>query len=240
MRRKEGEKMAYGRILIIDDDTQVRRLIERYLEREGMEVFLASRFDDYAYKMSEIASVILVSNTLANVNIASCITRLREIRNVPIIVMVTYGTEQDSMMYYRVGADQIISKPFNIAELSLRVKALIRRTEEQNHALGTYVAYRGMEINVKDYCVLIDGKSVELSPKEIEILFMLVSRPEKTFSRGEISSRVWGRILSDNRTISVHINRIRNKIGAYSDCIAAVRGVGYKFTDRLSGMDADT
>ncbi len=226
--------MPYGRILIIEEDAQLKKLMCNYLESKGMEVFLRSRVDDYTLGMSSRASVILLSATVAGDDVGSCIERLRGGSNVPLIVLTSYCSEEGSMLYFRLGADQVIEKPFNIAEVSLRIKALLRRCGDTNYYQDTSAAFGGLTVDLREYSAMIDGQSVELTPKEIELLFLLVSHPEQTFSRGELSSRIWGRILADNRTIAVHINRIKNKIGSYGKNITAVRGVGYKFTERVS------
>ena len=231
---KEGEIMPYGKILMIDEDVQLRRLVADHLESKGMEVALASRIDDYALSAAERASVILLSSSAIAGDAGSSIARLRGELNTPVIILTATGAQTDAMLYFRIGADQVVQKPFNIAEISLRVKALLRRCEDTNYYKETSASFKGITVDLKEYSVMIDGQPVELSPKEIELLFLLVSRPEKTFSRSEISSRVWGRILSDNRTIAVHINRIKSKLGGYAAYITSVRGVGYKITERIS------
>ncbi len=227
--------MPYGRVLIIDEDAQLRRIIAEYLQNKGMETFPVARVDEYTLSIAERASVILLSNNVAkSEDIGGVIAQLRQDRNTPLIMLASTVGESESLLYLRLGVDQVIEKPFNVAELSLRVKALLRRCEDTNYYLETSAAFKGLVVDLKEYSVLLDGQSVELSPKEIELLFLLVSNPEKTFSRAELSSRVWGRILSDNRTIAVHINRIKSKIGSYAKHINPVRGVGYKLTERIT------
>lgn len=226
--------MPYGRILMIDEDAQLRRLVADYLEAEGMEVALASRIDEYAMNAAERASVILLSSTVVGSDAGSCIAKLRGGRNTPLIMLTSAGAQNDAMLYFRLGADQVVPKPFNIAEISLRVEALLRRCEDTNYYNETNAAFKGLTVDLKEYSVSIDGQPVELSPKEIELLFLLIAHPEKTFSRSELSSRVWGRILADNRTIAVHVNRIKSKIGVYARYITTVRGIGYKLTERIS------
>ena len=226
--------MPYGRILMIDEDPQLKRLVADWLEKKGMEVMLASRIDDHALDMAERVSVILLSSTVCCGDIGGSIAKLRGSRNTPLIILADAADKADNMLYFRLGADQVVPKPFNVAELSLRVKALLRRWEDTNYYQVTEAVFRGLAVDLKEYCVTMDDQALELSPKEIELLFLLISNPEKTFSRSELASRVWGRILSDNRTISVHINNIKSKIGDYAKHIIAVRGVGYKFTERIS------
>lgn len=225
--------MPYGKILMIDEDPQLRRLVTDYLQELGMEVNAISRIDGYAINAAERASVILLSNSVAGSKTGAYIPKLKGDRNTPLIVLASSGEPVDSMLYFQQGADQMLAKPFNIAELSLRINALLRRFEKPDVDRGTETAFGGLSVDLKSYRVYVDGQSVELSPKEIEMLFLLVSHPEQIFSRGELSSRIWGRILSDNRTIAVHINRIKGKIGAYARHIVAIRGVGYRFTEKI-------
>lgn len=220
--------MPYGKILMVDEDAQLRRAVTDYLEAEGMEVISSSRIDEFSVDAAEKASVIILSSTISD-EIGSSIATLRAGRNTPLIMLI-YNTE-DNMLYFRLGADQVLLRPFNIAELSLRISALLRRAEN-GVSDKTEAVFRGMQVNLKEYSVIVDGCPVELPPKEIEMLFLLTANPGKIFSRNELSSRVWGRILADNRTIAVHINRIRSKIGAYARHIVAVRGVGYKLSEK--------
>lgn len=226
--------MPYGRILIIDEDPQLKRLIAEQLEAKGMEVALVSRIDDYTLGAAERASVILLSSTVSCGDHGSSIAKLRGGRNTPLIMLADASDESDNMLYFRLGVDQVVTKPFNAAELTLRIMALLRRWEDTNYYQSTWACFRGLEVDLKKYSVTMDGQPVELTPKEIELLFLLVADPEKTFSRSELASRVWGRILADNRTIAVHINHIKSKIGSYAKHITAVRGVGYKLTERIS------
>ena len=223
--------MPYGKILMIDEDPQLRRLVTEHLQELGMEVHSTSRIDGYALNEAERSDVILLCNSVAGGSTGSYITKLKGGRNTPLIMLTSSGEPVDSMLYFQHGADQMIAKPFNIAELALRIEALLRRLETSEDHHITHASFDGLSVDLKSYTVTVDGQHVELSPKEIELLFLLISNRDQIFSRGEISSRIWGRILSDNRTIAVHINRIKSKIGSYASHITCVRGVGYKFTE---------
>ena len=225
--------MPYGKILMIDDDPQLRRIVADYLQEQGMEVNAISRIDGYAMNAAERASVILLSNSVAGSKTGSYISKLKGDRDTPLIVLASSGEPVDSMSYFQQGADQMLAKPFNIAELSLRINALLRRFEKPEVERGNKAAFDGLSVDLKSYRVHVDGETVELPPKEIELLYLLISHPDQIFSRGELSSRIWGRILSDNRTIAVHINRIKSKIGRYARHIVSIRGVGYRFTDNI-------
>ena len=226
--------MPYGKILMIDEDPHLHRLVTEYLQETGMDVHSTSRIDGYALNEAEKADVILLCNDVAGNNTGAYIANLKGSRNTPLIMLASSGEPIDSIMYFRNGADQVLAKPFNIAELALRIEALLRRVETPEEHHTTKAAFNGLSVDLKSYTVSVDGSPAELSPKEIELLFLLISHTDQTFSRSELSSRIWGRILSDNRTIAVHINRIKSKIGTYARHITAVRGVGYKFTTSAS------
>ncbi len=226
--------MPYGKILIADDDALNRRLVAEYLAKQGMETFLASRVDGVTIGMAEKADVIILSNSFLEENAGACIASLRGGRNVPLIITASACDEIDSMVFMRLGADDIIIKPFDIAQMYLKVSTLLRRYKGSDIPSDEKQTYLGLSVDIRNYRVIADGNEIELAPKEIELLYLLISHPDQAFCRTEISSRIWGRILADTRTISVHINRIKKKIGRYAENIIAIRGYGYKFTDRPS------
>lgn len=227
--------MPYGKILIIDEDAGLRRLISDYLAKNGMESFTTSRVDGLTVEAARYAEVIVLSRGAAEEGTGEAVSQLRGGRGIPIIVIASEAESGDIAELLRQGADNVITRPFDIAELSLKIKALLRRREETEQEAPTSCEYRGLKVDIAAYRVTADGTDVMLSPKEIELLFLLMSRREQVFGRSELSSRVWGRVLSDNRTIAVHINRIKKKIGRYAENIAAVRGVGYRFTEMNGG-----
>ncbi|MBQ8170513.1 MAG: response regulator transcription factor [Oscillospiraceae bacterium] len=224
--------MPYGKILIIDDDAPYRRIIAEYLSKQGMETFLASRIDNITMGMAEKADVIVLSNNLLDKNAGSSISALCGYRKVPLIITASACDEINSIMLMRLGVDDIIVKPFDIAKLFLKIRTLLRRYKGSEIPSDVKHTYNGLCVDIRNYKVTVEDTEIELSPKEIELLYLLISHPDRAFCHSEIASRVWGRILSDNRTISVHINRIKKKIGIYSDNIISIRGYGYKFADK--------
>ena len=128
-------------------------------------------------------------------------------------------------------ADNIIDKPFNIDVVIDMIHDLLPKPEENTHSEDRCISYKELSVNVASYSITVDGIDIKLPPKEIELLYLLLTRIGQVISRGELASLVWGRILPDTRTLSVHINRIKSKLGPYSDNIVSVRGMGYVFRD---------
>lgn len=221
--------MPYGKILIIDDDAPYRRIIAEYLSKQGMETFLSSRIDNITMGMAERADVIILSNSLLDKDAGSSISALCGSRKAPLIITASVCDEINTIMLMRLGVDDVIVKPFDIAQLFLKVRTLLRRYKGSHIPSDLKQTYKGLCVDIRNYKVTVEETEIELSPKEIELLYLLVSHPDQAFCHSEIASRVWGRILSDNRTVSVHINRIKHKIGIYADNIINIRGYGYKF-----------
>ena len=223
--------MPYGKILIIDEDAPLRRLISDHLAKEGMECITLSRVDGIALYEAGKATLIILSRTLAGDAPEATISALRNGLNIPLIITSSFCDDIDPTIYLRAGADDVIKKPFDIAELALKTRSLVRRWEGNGHTdMPKQQRYKGLYVDVMTYTVSVDGREAALAPKELEMLYLLMSKPEYTFTKGELSSRVWGTVLADNRTITVHINRIKKKIGSYAQNIVSIRGVGYKFT----------
>ena len=163
----------------------------------------------------------------------------REIRSrsqTPIIMLSAKGEVFDKVLGLELGADDYILKPFDSKELVARVKAVLRRyhpvkTEEPEKDRGKYVEYPGIAINLTNYSVLVDGKNVDMPPKELELLYFLASSPNQVFTREQLLDQIWGyEYIGDTRTVDVHIKRLREKIKDHpSWSLSTVWGIGYKF-----------
>ncbi len=223
--------MPYGKILIIDEDEKLSALFSEYLAIEGLECSCFREVNNTARYSAIKASVIIIAHTETAVTCRE-INELRGERSTPVLVTASATTEIDKLEYLKADVDALIMKPFDMTEVCLKVLMLIRRNGnvQPSYSHLKAISYEGLSVNIMTYTVRVDGVPVELSPKEIELLFLLVSRPEYVFEKAELSAAVWGRVLSDSRTVSVHISRIKKKIGRYADNITVLRGVGYKFT----------
>lgn len=222
--------MPYGKILLLEEGTRLRRLIAEQLQQVGMEVFSTSRIDAYSLSEAERSDVILLDSGLCGDTLKEDICRLRGARAVPLILLVELGDSLSGQQLSQCGADSIISKPFALDRLVELTAEQLKKVKPTQHSDAKILSFKGLSVDIKSYTVVVDGVSVELAPKEIELLYQMMSQPERPFSRSELSSHVWGRILADNHTLTVHINKLRRKLLGYGECIRSVRGVGYMFS----------
>jgi len=221
--------MPYGKILLLEEGTRLRRLITEALQQVGMEVFSTSRIDAYSLSEAERADVVLLDSGLCNDSLQGDICMLRGARAVPVILLAELGDDLSEQQLSQCGADRIISKPFAIGRL-VELTAEHLKINKPKALDSKVLSFKGLEVDIKSYTVSVDGICTELAPKEIELLYLMMSQPERPFSRSELSSNVWGRILDDNRTLTVHINKLRRKLASYGECIKSVRGIGYMFS----------
>lgn len=225
--------MPYGRILIIDEDAQLRRLISDYLAKDGMESFTLSRIDDLALLSAERATVIILGKNVLT-SPEEDIKKLSAKGKTPMILMLSQSEISEAEFFLKLGIWDVVSKPIDITELSERVQLMIRSVDEPfNTTLPTHIDFDGLSVDMLSYTVSVDGKTETLPQKEIELLYLLMSRPSHIFCKAELTSCVWGKVLPDSRTVAVHINRIKKKLGPYSKHIVAVRGIGYMFNKEI-------
>lgn len=219
--------MPYGKILILDENASFCRLLSEYLSEAGMDTLARPRLDEITYSIANRAMVILLSSTLTGDSPDKTINDLRAGSNTPLILMSSY-TAPD---IFCSCADYIIEKPFNIDILINQIKNLLSKINKNPYSEKSCIYYKGLSLDVLSYTATIEGKDIKLPPKEIELLYLLMTKKNQIISKGELCSLVWGRILSDTRTLSVHINRIKKKIGEYSNNIVTIRGVGFMFKE---------
>lgn len=226
------------KILIVDDDENIAELISLYLTKEcfdtmmvhdGEEALVA--FDTYQ------PNLILLDLMLPGIDGYQVCREIRTRSAVPIIMLSAKGEVFDKVLGLELGADDYILKPFDSKELVARVKAVLRRyqhtpkTESSAADKGKRVEYPGIVINLTNYSVLVDGQSVEMPPKELELLYFLASSPNQVFTREQLLDQIWGyEYIGDTRTVDVHIKRIREKVKDHNGWgLATVWGIGYKF-----------
>ena len=224
------------RILVVDDEKVIVKGIRFSLEQDGMEV-------DCAYDGEEALGLakqrqydmILLDVMLPKMTGFEVCQQIREFSNVPIVMLTAKGDDMDKILGLDYGADDYITKPFNILEVKARIKAIIRRTahkEEQKESVGI-VEKGGMRLDCDGRRVYIDGREVNLTAKEFEVLELLMKNPGKVYSREKLLQIVWGADYpGDVRTVDVHIRRLREKIENVPGEPAYVRtkwGVGYYF-----------
>ena len=228
--------MSKQRILIVDDDESIAELISLYLTKEMFETKMVYNGED-ALKAFESfrPDLILLDLMLPGIDGYEVCRRVRAKDQTPIIMLSAKGEVFDKVLGLELGADDYIIKPFDSKELVARVKAVLRRftavppVREEKPVKA--VSYTDLTVNLTNYSVTYRGKSVDMPPKEIELLYFLASSPNQVFTREQLLNQVWGyEYFGDERTVDVHIKRLREKINDHGDWgIETVWGIGYKF-----------
>lgn len=220
------------KILVVDDESRMRKLVRDFLVRQDYEVLEAGDGEaalDIFYKIKGIALVIL-DVMMPKMNGWEVCQEIRQTSNVPIIMLTAKATESDELNGFGLGADEYISKPFSPKILVARVEALLRRANK----IGEAAAVREMGGIIMDksaHSVVVDGKNIDLSVKEFELLDYFMENAEIALSREKILNSVWNYdYFGDARTIDTHVKKLRNKLGSKGECIKTVWGMGYKFS----------
>lgn len=225
--------------LVIEDDKNIGELLRLYLEKDGFEVTVAENGDDgLALALDEKPSVILLDIMLPGMDGFAVCREIRKKSSVPIIMLTAKGEVYDKISGLELGADDYVTKPFEVKELIARVHAVMRRTDGMETDKEKKLSFDKLTINLDSYVLTVNGVKVEAPPKEMELLFHLASSPNKVFTRNQLLDEVWGfNFYGDSRTVDVHIKRLREKLEGVSDewALKTVWGVGYKF--ELSGSE---
>jgi len=220
------------RILIVDDERDICEILSFNLENEGYEVDTASSAEDAIKKLSSGHGLILLDVMMGGMSGFRLAEKLRkENNNIPIIFLTAKDAENDMLTGFSVGADDYISKPFSLKEVSARVKAVLKRTpEEVNNTEESKLVIDDLLIDTSSKEVKIGSSIILLTKTEFEILFLLASNPSRVYSRNQIISVVWKDTpYITERTVDVHITRLRKKLGDKSYYISNRTGFGYKF-----------
>lgn len=225
------------KILIVDDDENIAELISLYLTKECFDTMMVHDGEKalIAHETYE-PNLILLDLMLPGIDGYQVCREIRSRSSVPIIMLSAKGEVFDKVLGLELGADDYIMKPFDAKELVARVKAVLRRyqapkPEVTTNTTGKYVEYPGIVINLTNYSVTVDGASVEMPPKELELLYFLASSPNQVFTREQLLDQIWGyEYIGDTRTVDVHIKRLREKIKDHENWnLGTVWGIGYKF-----------
>ena len=225
--------MPMLKILLVDDDPNIRQLVNLYLQKEGFEVMMADRGDE-ALKMFKASppNLILLDIMLPGMDGWQVCREVRKISNIPIIMLTAKDETFDKVLGLELGADDYVSKPFDMKELVARIKAVSRRFQAAD-APEKELVFPGLAININQYTVMYMGKELEMPPKELELLYFLASHPGMVFTREQLLEQVWGYdYFGDSRTVDVHVKRLREKLTEGEKLgwqIKTVWGVGYKF-----------
>lgn len=222
------------KILVIDDDLNICEAIKIYLENDGYEVKTANDGDEgvRTFKVYEPDLVLLDIMMPKKDGWQTC-REIREVSSKPIIMVTAKGEVFDKVLGLELGADDFLVKPFDMKELSVRIKAVLRRCQTTDtHGDSECVKFDNIEISRQKFELKLAGKKVDVPPKELELLYFLASNFNRVFTRDQLLDKVWGYdYLGDSRTVDVHIKRLREKLEGISDkwVLKTVWGVGYKF-----------
>ena len=217
-------------ILVVDDEQRMRKLIKDFLAAKGYSILEAEDgekgLEIYEENKNKI-NLILLDVMMPKLDGWSVLRQIRQNSKVPIIMLTARGEEQDELFGFELGVDEYISKPFSPKILVARVEAILKRTNQNEKEVKDY---GGIEIDKEGRTVKVDGKPIELSLREYELLTYLVDNENIALSRDKILNNVWNYdYYGDSRTIDSHIKKIRHKLGKKGKYIQTMRGVGYKF-----------
>lgn len=227
------------KILIVDDDANIAELISLYLMKECFDTMIVEDGESALRAVETFApNLILLDLMLPGIDGYQVCREVRAKNSVPIIMLSAKGEIFDKVLGLELGADDYMEKPFDSKELVARVKAVLRRykpaTPAQVKPAVECVEYDGLTVNKTNYSVVYLGNTVDMPPKELELLYFLASSPNHVYSREQLLDQIWGyEYIGDTRTVDVHIKRLREKIKDYANWkIATIWGIGYKFEVR--------
>lgn len=223
------------KILIVDDEEDIREILEFNLENEGFVVESASSGEECIEKLNSDHKLILLDIMMGGMSGYRTAEKIRKQNNqTPIIFLTAKNTENDMLTGFSVGADDYISKPFSIKEVIARVRAVLRRgsSEQSAHLEQDEIIFGDMKLNLKSKHLELKNRSIILTKKEFEILKLLMQEPQRLFTREEILHYVWeDESFVLERTVDVHVARLRKKLDEYSIYITNRSGYGYAFND---------
>lgn len=218
------------KILVVDDESRMRKLVKDFLTKKGFTVIEAGDGEEAVDKFFEVKDIalIILDVMMPKMDGWQVCREIRQYSKVPIIMLTAKSDEKDELQGFDLGVDEYITKPFSPKILVARVEAILRRSNVL--AADDTMEAGGIELNKAAHEVLIDGKSVELSYKEFELLAYFMSNQGVALSRERILNNVWNYdYFGDARTIDTHVKKLRNKLGANGEYIKTIWGMGYKF-----------
>lgn len=222
------------KILVVDDEENIREVIREYAEFEGHEVDEACDGMEAVEKAKEKDyDIIIMDIMMPRLDGYLACKEIRKFKQTPVLMLSARGEEYDKLFGFELGIDDYVVKPFSPKEVMARVNAIVKR----NAASATHTAassdvekFEGLEINFVSRDVFIDGEKANLTPKEYDLLFYLVRNKNIALTRNKLLEEVWGYdFFGDDRTIDTHIKMLRNNLGPYRKFIVTLRGLGYKF-----------
>ena len=223
------EKTA--KLLIVDDEANIRRVVREYAEFEGctadeagdgMEAVAMAKANDY--------DLIIMDIMMPRLDGYSACKEIRKTKNTPIIMLSARGEEYDKLFGFELGIDDYVVKPFSPKELMARIKAVSTRRSAAQQPMPERITFEGLEIDMAGREVYVNGQKANMTPKEYDLLFYLVKNRNIALTRDKLLEEVWGYdFFGDDRTVDTHIKMLRNSLGEYRKFIVTLRGMGYKF-----------
>lgn len=220
------------KILIVDDEAMIRQVLREYAEFEGYKTDEAENGMEAIYKCRETNyDLIIMDIMMPKLDGFSAVKEIKKIADIPVLMLSARNEEYDKLFGFELGVDDYVVKPFSPKEVMARIAAIIKRRnrppEEVNNDI---LKFQGLEVDMKGRNVFVDGTKVELTPKEYELLFYMVTNKGIALSREKLLSDVWGfDFYGDDRTVDTHIKTLRSRLKEYKKFIVTLRGMGYKF-----------
>ena len=221
-------------VLVVEDDKNIQELLQLYLEKEGYAVTVA---DDGAQGLAKFRAIrpdlVLLDVMMPVMDGWAVCKSIRSDGNTPVIMLTAKSETDDKITGLKAGADDYITKPFEMREVLARIEAVLRRTERNTaEKRSNRLVFDKLIIDMDAFELIVDGKKVDAPPKEMELLFYLASSPNRVYTRNQLLDEVWGfDYFGDSRTVDVHVKRLREKLEGVSEnwSLKTVWGVGYKF-----------
>lgn len=221
-----------SKILIVDDEINIRRVVREYAEFEGYEVAEAENGMEAVNLCHENDyDLIIMDVMMPRLDGYSACKEIRKTKKIPVIMLSARGEEYDKLFGFEIGVDDYVVKPFSPKELMARVKVALKRNQPPVDVIKPdKYTFEGLEIDISGREVYVDGERAAMTPKEYDLLFFLVRNKNIALSRDQLLEEVWGYdFFGDDRTVDTHIKMLRNSLGVYRKFIVTLRGMGYKF-----------
>lgn len=218
-----------NKILVVDDESRMRKLVKDFLQRENYEVLEAENGEEAVDVFCANNNIVLIilDVMMPKMDGWDVCKEIRKLSKVPIVMLTAKSEERDELLGFELGVDEYITKPFSPKVLTARVGAILKRTQGED---GEMLSINGIEVDKKAHIVRLDGKVIDLSYKEFELLTFFMENKDVALSREKILNNVWNYdYFGDARTIDTHVKKLRSKLGAKGDMIKTIWGLGYKF-----------
>ena len=223
------------KILIIDDEPNIRKTIEYNLAREGFEIYTAASLSDGKSILNDTFSLLVLDLMLpdgSGLDLCRQIKSTQDLSSIPIVILTAKDDEVDKVVGFELGADDYVTKPFSVRELILRIKAILKRGNiQKNETVEIERQFGDLVIDVDSHEVFVNKEQIILTALEFRLLKQLIDRRGRVQSRDQLLSDVWGYSAEvTTRTVDTHIKRLREKLGTMGKYVQTIRGVGYKFS----------